>query len=236
MTRQSQKNEEMHFAKKASELLAVEWDIEESPSEKDWPDLIVSSNGEKFGLEVRSIFKDEFESGSALRKKESFRNSCLKDLAEKYYEITDIPISLKINGDIGKEHIGNISEFLKTNVAGLEEKEQLNVVYKESGVKFYLQRLPNDFGQYSWWLNVSDYVGWVSKFKNEILENAISSKEKKIEKYRKNISDIRLLLVLNVVKNSGRAEIDEFLNELKSEFREMYIMMYPEKIYKVNCT
>jgi hypothetical protein len=233
MTRQSQKNEEMQFAQKAGELLGETWGIKESPNEKEWPDLMILNETIKFGLEVRSIFKDEGQSGSELKKLESFRVDCLKKLSQAYYRITDIPIMLRIRGDLKKSDIERIALFLKKKAEFMREDENLDI---EVGVKLYITRLRMQLENYNRWQNVNDYVGWVSEFMRENIERSIRAKESKIEKYRKNVSDIRLLLVLNRNKNSGRAELEDNIGEFDSKFNEIYVMLYPEKIHRLNRT
>mgnify|MGYP000282296338 CR=1 FL=1 len=233
MTRQSQKNEELYFARKASELLDESWSVEESPNEEEWPDLIVSNQNVKFGLEVRSIFKDESKTGSNTKGIESIRISRLKLLADTYYKKTSVPINLNIRGDMDKSEIDDIALFLANAVIQLKEQEKGE--RDKFGVKFYITRLPPSFENYSRWKNINDYVGWKSKLIQEILVNAVLAKESKLAKYRKNIPDMRLLLVLNTIKNSGRADLPEDFNNIKSEFNDIYVMLYPDRIYRLNC-
>ncbi len=237
MTRQAQKNEEMLFAEKAGELLDETWIIEESPNEKHWPDLIVSTSDKKFGLEVRNIFKDESESGSCLKNQESIRVSQLKALSESYYDISDIPITLQIAGDIRKDEIDNAASYLKEKAGEIEEKENIRLELPGSKTIAYLTRLPMSFGCYNRWQNVSNYVSWGGFFlTEEYLKNIIAEKESKLSKYQSNIADVKLLLILNKRTNSGRAEFPEGFCEIKSGFSEIYIMLHPDIIYRVNCT
>lgn len=234
MTRPYQKNEEAFFARKAIELLGETWSVKESPNEEDWPDLIVSSRNVKFGLEVRNIFKDESKSGSNTKEIESIRVSRLKLLADLYYKKTSVPINLNIRGDIEKSKIDDIALFLANTVIPLEEKEEIE--RDKFGVKFYIQRLPSTFENYSRWKNINDYICWKSKLTQEVLVNAVLAKESKLAKYRKNIPDMRLLLVLNTMKNSGRADFPEGFYDIESEFNDIYVMLYPDKIYRLNRT
>lgn len=236
MTRESQKKEELSFAKKAGELLGETWSINQSPNEEDWPDLIVSGVNGKFGLEIRNLFKDEDRVGSELRELESIRSSNLKKLYEAYYEISNIPISLKVLGDIDKKEVSAIAKFLKEKAELLSDQNRLDFEVDEFEAKFYISRIPLSFGKYKRWQSVSDNVGWVSKLEIPLIKNAITVKESKIDKYRSNINDVRLLLVINRVKNSGRAEIPDNILNIDTSFNEVYLMMYPERIVRVRRT
>lgn len=236
MTRQSQKNEEIHYAQKASELLNEFWSIEESPDEVHWPDLMISNEESKFGLEVRNIFKDEGTSGSYMKEIESIRINRLKALSILYYSQSVIPISLKIRGDIQKNEISEVVEFIQSKVEIIKELEQYESVVPNVEVKIYIRRLPEELAGYNRWQNISDYVGWVSKLTPDVIERAIKAKESKIDKYSKNIKEIKLLLVLNRTLNSGRAELPIEMEAIVTNFSEIFILLYPEKIHRVKCT
>ena len=55
MTTDVQKNIEEAYALKLSELLKQTWQIDNAPNEVCWPDLLIGSNGDNFGLEVRKL-------------------------------------------------------------------------------------------------------------------------------------------------------------------------------------
>jgi hypothetical protein len=234
MTRESQKKEELNFAKKAGELLGERWNIDESPNENDWPDLVISDVNQKFGLEVRNLYKDEIKSGSSLREIESIRASNLVRLSEAYYKISNIPISLNILGDINRKGVSEVANILKEKAESLSEQNELDFKIDQFEIKFYITRLPMSFGQYNRWQNVGDYVGWVSELLFQKIQSAISIKESKLDKYRSNIEDVRLLLVVNRMKNSGRVKLPGNISDITSSFNVVYLMLYPEKIVRVH--
>lgn len=73
MTTKHQKNLEVIYAVKAGELLSEAWNVKPSPNENSWPDLIVTTELGKFGLEVREIYPNESIKGST--KKANERNN-----------------------------------------------------------------------------------------------------------------------------------------------------------------
>jgi hypothetical protein len=91
MTTQNQKQLEIIYAKKASELLGEPWKIEPSPDELSWPDLIVTTDLGKFGLEVREIYLDESSKGSTKKANEQHNLKNIKKLADDYYKAITPP-------------------------------------------------------------------------------------------------------------------------------------------------
>lgn len=232
MTRKSQKEEELNFANTASKLLGESWKIEAAPNEIEWPDLLVTRDGKKFGLEITQIFISEAHPGFKLQETESFRRKLLQSLAKKYYGISNVPISLKINGEFSK----HIFEQLITNILYVvkesKEFEMKAFSLADGATKVHVSRLPDHFVKYSRWQYVGDSVGWVSTVPLQEIYRAIHVKEEKIEKYRKNIEDIWLLLVLDRTKNSGRAQISNSIEIKSTLFNEVYVMSYPQEILK----
>ena len=235
MTRESQKELEVIYAGIASKLLKEEWIIEPSPNEKDWPDLIIRVGDKSFGLEVRNVFKDEGLSGSKLKKNESHRMKLIQTLSQMYYGVSDIPISLKINGHLSSEILDEIIAEVLKEIPFLGDFGRKNIVINNRNTKLYIYRLPKIVGTYNCWQYVGDYVGWPSTLRVEDIEKPIRQKEEKITKYLKNLSNICLLLVLDRTKNSGRIEIPEKLAINSSKFDDIYLLSYPEKAVKLKC-
>jgi hypothetical protein len=227
VTTDYQKNIEEVYALKLSELLKVSWQIESAPNEVDWPDLLINSNGDKFGLEVREIYSDETRKGSMKKAKESSNIQLVKTICNAYYDVSNTPISVKFLGDIGNR--AEIISSITNEVQKLKEFEQARLVPYLGSVVF-VTKLPMSCGKYNRWVYVSDKVGWVSKLNEQLIQSKISEKAAKLSKYSKNINDVRLLLVCNSLFNSGKYKIPD-QNSLKTQgFEAVYILLYPDSI------
>ena len=101
------------------------------------------------------------------------------------------------------------------------------------GCAVYLTRLPEQLQEYRRWTYVTDQVGWVTTIDKACLERAIAQKAKRLPKYRKHISDVRLLIVSDRLYNSGKAHVT---NEIQCEahgFTAVYYLSYPEAARRI---
>ncbi len=225
----------MGFAEYTSNLLNEEWSINQPPNESEWPDLLVNHNGRSFGLEVRCIFLDEKASGSTLKKNESHRQMLLKQLALMYYENFDIPLAINISGALREELLSEILSHITKEIVFLNDYERKRVVANNRKTKIYLHRLPDKIGKYEFWRYIGDNVGWVSRLSSLEIQKFINEKEAKADKYLTNIASVRLLLVLDRTKNSGRAEIPAELSVYSNKFEMVYLLSYPERVLTAKC-
>ena len=227
MTTDYQKNIEEAYALKLSELLKESWDVKNAPNEINWPDLIINFNGNEFGLEVREIYTDETRKGSIKKAKESSHIKLVKKICSAYYDVSNIPISVKFLGDI--DQISEIIKFITDWVESLKEFEQIRIE-PYFGSVVYVTRLPISCGEYNRWVYVSDKVGWVSELNQQLIQSKIVEKSAKLTKYSKNISDVRLLLVCNSLFNSGRHKIPDVNNIQAHGFKAVYVLSYPDSM------
>lgn len=232
MTTEHQKSLEMIYAKKTGELLGETWNVEPSPDEVSWPDLIVTTEAEKFGLEVREIYLDESSKGSTKKAKEKNNLKNIKKLADAYYNANRISIKADLLGNIGQQN--QLLDAITRVVPRLSEFEQKRIE-PYSGCVVYIRRLPDQLGEYKRWNYVSDKVGWVSNMDKDVIDRAIDGKAVKLPKYATKISDIRLLLVSDRIFNSGNVYVeDDFTCETRG-FNSVYFLLYPEAVWKKSC-
>ncbi len=97
----------------------------------------------------------------------------------------------------------------------------------------YIRRLPLNGGEYKRWQYVTDKVGWIRRIFAAQLESRIQEKAKKLKKYKKNISDVRLLLVSNKIFNSGKTKLEEKKGVKLFGFDEVYYLSYPDQITRL---
>lgn len=231
MTTKHQKCNEIIYAEKTGELLDELWEVEASPDEASWPDLIVTTELGKFGLEVRELYLDESNKGSAKKAIENNNMKNINNLANAYYKTTRSSIKADFSGDIGHH-----DQLLNTLIKGVEQLSEFEQKRLEpyNGCVIYIQRLPDQLGEYKRWDYVSDKVGWVSKIDQKVIVMAIAEKAKNLSKYAKKISDIRLLLVSDRIFNSGKAHIAHDIICDACGFNKVYYLSYPVEVWQIN--
>jgi len=230
MTRQGQKQLEMHWASTASNLLGETWNVQPAPDEENWPDLCVDISEGRFGLEVSEIYKDKKRKGSVLRASESHRSDRLKDIAQRYYDQSTIP--LRVDAGIPMASDDHILELLLSNAPQLNEWEDIEI--REDAAALYIMRLPASFDRYSIWRCISDSVGWVKELDHKAIQQFIDEKSEDLNKYKTNIDDVRLLLTSNKIQNSGKQAFPNDLTSIStSGFDVVYLMLYPERVISI---
>ena len=231
MTTKHQKSLEIIYAMKTGELLDELWKVEPSPDEINWPDLIVTTELGKFGLEVREIYLDESSKGSIKKAYEKNNLKSIKNLADAYYKTNCFSIKADLLGDIG--HHDHLLNAILREVPQLSEFEQKRIE-PYNGCVIYVRRLPDYLGEYKRWNYVSDKVGWVSNINKDVIDKVIVGKAKNLPKYATNISDVRLLLVSGRIFNSGKARLEDEIISDTCGFNEVYYLSYPEAVWKLS--
>ncbi len=230
MTTQLQKLLEIAYAIKTGELLEESWQVEASPDEVNWPDLIVRAASGVFGLEVREIYIDETKNGSAKKAREAHNRGLIAELAKTYYESPCIPIKANLLGDIGRQKL--LLSVLKDEAVHLSVFDQVRLEPYD-GCVAYLTRLPDQFQGYRRWSYLNDVVGWVATLDKDFLQSAIVQKAKKLVKYRSQISDVRLLIVSDRIYNSGKAFLTSETQCNANGFTSVYYLSYPEAVWTI---
>lgn len=230
MTTYNQKSIELEFAKKAGELLDELWIVEPSPDEISWPDLIVTTDSGKFGLEVREMYPDESRKGSTKKGREKNNISKISQMADEYYKASALPIKVDILGDI--DHCEEILSAITEEVPQLSEFEQKRIE-PYIGCVVFIRKLPDELAKYKRWSYVSDKVGWVSDIDENLVQKSIDEKAKKLPKYSNNIADVRLLLVSNRIFNSGKVCMKKRISCDTRGFTNIYYLSYPDEICRL---
>jgi hypothetical protein len=230
MTTDLQKEREMVYASQLAKTLGCNWAIEFPVNEREWPDLLVRDGDQQFGLEVREITKDkETKKGSKRRANESRNNQMIQKLADSYYQQASISIKVGILGNIDNEM--EILESLIQFVSDSNEWDNLRIETKNRSI-IYATHLPEEVGIYKRWEYVDDRVGWVREIDSEFLTQFVTEKGQKISKYKIHLSDIRLLLVADPTYSSGQLSFTDSKIDVKSEFSEIYFLVYPNEVYR----
>ena len=74
---------------------------------------------------------------------------------------------------------------------------------------------------------MNDSIGWVERIGDEVVENIAKEKGLNINKYKKNIKNISLLIVSNRRNNSGKIQLEKSGNINTYGFKKVYFYMYP---------
>ncbi|MGE4318136.1 MAG: hypothetical protein AB7E96_04435 [Deferribacterales bacterium] len=238
MTTTKQKNFELYYAEQTSIQLNENWMICGNLDEENLPDLTIKVSEEKFfGLEVRFAFIDEgerYQNASALKRNESETTKLINQLAEMYYERNEIPINVKIYGELSKDLIDEIVEKLVNHNIS-KPYDRVEVMWGK--IKLYICRIPDVFAGYRRWMSLSDCCGWVRNIDTSYIQKIIDDKNKKYFKYSSNNhynGDVRLLIVFNKVLNSGKANITDDLSKLnKYQFNKVYILLHTDKVIAI---
>lgn len=230
MTTQHQKSLELIYAKRTSILLDESWEVVPSPDEVSWPDLMVTTEMGKFGLEVREIYLDESSKGSTKKANEKNNLKNIQKLANAYYKSNCSTIRVNLLGDIG--HYDKLLSSITKEASQLSEFEQKRIE-PYNGCVIYVWRLSDQLGEYKRWNYVSDQVGFVPNINKDIIERVIFEKAKNLQKYSKNISDVRLLLVSDGLFNSGKARLKNNIICNTYGFNFIYYLSYPESVWKL---
>lgn len=230
MTSTSQKEMEKIYAAKAADLLGEAWDISASDDEENWPDLIIRHHGKVFGVEVREVFLDEGRKGSKRKAGERSNMLALATIAGMYYRQAGSPIRVNTLGSL--EDKEQILLALQDTPGSLQELEQTRVEIGSDCVA-YVRRLPESFGKYTRWTHVTDRAGWVRDLEPAFLEEKIEEKSGKIEKYQRNVDEVRLLLVANRAYNSGKMTLTSNTRVDRQGFSEVYLLSYPDSVVRL---
>lgn len=230
MTIEQQKFFEKMYASEAGGLLGESWEVEFSPDEVDYPDLIVTTKSGTFGLEVREIYFDESSKGSVKKAHEKENSRKIKKLASAYYNKNRSSIKVDFLGNIG--HHDQLLDAITGEAKQLTEWERKRIA-PYNGCVVYIQKLPDQFGEYTRWIYVSDRVGYVRAMTRDFIQEAIAKKAKNLKKYRKNISDVRLLLVSDGQYNSGRAFFADDISFDACGFNSVYYLLSPTEVHRL---
>lgn len=232
MTRLSQKKRERFFVEEAAKLLGKKWCL---GLDRERPDFIVTEGKQQFGLEVSELFTGKQDkSGSHMKEMESNTQDAVENLRKKYEQKEGTPLNVRFNGDMCDE---NMAEVLPALVAlNLSTKAVLNskIIEVNKGIAPLLVRVIR--APTAHWYSMNHRVGWVDTKPIDRITKAIKKKSKSLPIYKRNtgLSDIRLLIVADRTKNSGKLSLQECPAFDLREFNVAYFFSYPEDVQILN--
>ena len=185
---------------------------------------MVTSSSQEFALEVTQVFIGKTtKRGSQERKSESARVDWLSAIRAEYAKHSSVALTLKYLGAATDAAGADILEMLLAEQ--FDDKPVLHQIEKRvtDGKLWATKALRAD------WVFVRDGVGWVS-CDGEYVQQAILKKSANLQRYRVASDDVRLLVVADRTKNSGKLIIDgSFAPDLHG-FNGVYFFSYPTNI------
>ena len=224
------KRRERFYVEEAGKLLAKAWDIEDH----ERPDFIVIENGQKFGLEVCQIFEGAGDrKGSRLRKNEAEKQRAIDAHRQEYEEIENTPLVVKLAGNMCDENMKKVVPMLlEMNLSNkpIQYQENFTVEIEPWGpapLQIYVTRAFR-----SRWYSIDDGVLWVDRDPIDSIDKAVQEKSEKLISYKQSsgLEDVRLLVVADRIKNSGKLALVEKTELNTRGFRIVYFFSYPESV------
>ena len=224
--------------KKAEERVFVEQfleraiDFEASITDFESPDFIVIDSHGPLGLEVTRLFKDAGQRGSQKKAAETGRQRSLNAVAREYYGRDGLPllVSAIIRGPALRAPEG-LAEMLKLlRPSRPWDSEEFET---PGGSKLFLTALPLEVGQYWHWHCLNNSVGWVNRQAEGIVSTAIRTKALNLSAYRSRVQRIALLLVAEVMNDSGMLEVGDLSQVQREGFDAVYLYRYPFEIVRL---
>lgn len=211
-------------------MLGENWAIQEPDDEREWPDLLIETATGSFGLEVRKIYADEASKGSPKRAAESSHARLLREVAVLYYKGGAPPARIQFYGQPDDPAI--LAGDLASMVPSMQVWERKKVAYDRQRW-MYVCRLPDECAEYSRWDMVSDSVGWVGGIDSSVVQRAIQEKATKLARYKLHVERVRLLLVCDRIRNSGKQLFGNFSGIEEAGFEHIYLFSFPDELIQI---
>jgi hypothetical protein len=74
---------------------------------------------------------------------------------------------------------------------------------------------------------MNDTIGWVERIKDDDIEKIVKEKSVNINRYKKNVNNISLLIVANRINNSGKLLLEKRRNINTYGFNKVFFYMHP---------
>ena len=126
------------------------------------------------------------------------------------------------------------SELVKrSNIDVWESKEFEFKPSIRCNLKIWLERLPEKFERYSWWIFIDNHVG-ISRPVNRIaIQDIVKNKATKLQTYKERYSEVMLLIVSDRTYESGMFHLNEEIVTPAYGFSAVYLVLYPENCIRI---
>jgi len=228
MTRPVKKKRERFFVEEAAKIMGKTWTI---GPDTETPDFVITEGQQQFGLEVCEIFTgQQGRTGSAMKEMESRNQRTVDGLRREYEAITNIPLTVKLVGDVCEENLALVvlalvAEDLASRPVTYQGKIDLNTGLR-AGLRVYVTKAirPN-------WFSMKDRVGFVDRNPMPRIAAEVKKKAEKFPQYRQAAGpNIRLLIVADRFNNSGKLMLENKPALDLLGFHAVYFFPYPESV------
>ncbi|MBV1838464.1 hypothetical protein KUA11_14765 [Acetobacter estunensis] len=216
------------FVDHASKLLGEDWLLHPIES----PDFIVSNLSEKFGLEVTECHVGKYsKKGSHAVREEIRRHQELQRIREKCISLYPYIGEWRLQyvsdgGKISEEGIIYAIKNIDINNSEVFETVDILGTLKKSGLPYKIGTIFISKGYGDEWLYVNDMCGFVHPSADNF-QRCVDTKAQKIAEYKKEINNVRLLVVADALMNSGKASLPHDFIPHIHEFYKVYYLYYP---------
>jgi hypothetical protein len=235
------KKRERFFVEEAAKLMGKTWSL---GPDREHPDFLVTEGAQQFGLEVSEIFTGrQGRTGSAMKEIESKTQRAVDALRHEYETITNIPLIVKLVGDVCAENLALVVPALVAADFASKPVGHHAVIAPDTGLRARLRvhvtkaLRPN-------WFSMKDRVGWVDHNPMPRIAAAVKKKSSELPRYRQAVGsdDIHLLLVANHINNSGKLVVEDHYRHCRRTdgvarettnlegFKVVYFFPYPEPV------
>jgi hypothetical protein len=203
--------------------------------ERESPDFLISENGQRFGLEVSQVFRDQAlvdDSGSAVKAVESRRSRFLCQLAADYYSAGGLPLNVHalITNPVASKDAGLVHQLIRARPAIPWERIRVEI----DGASLHLRALPPEAGHYTRWVAVDNSVGWHGLIGPEHILPVIQKKSACLARYRSIATRIELLLVIDTTRWSGMVRWDPASAHPSAHgFDALYLYFHPKGAVRI---
>lgn len=200
--------------------------IENESASQERPDFVLRDAIGRIGMEVTQVFRSSTPKGSRGRERESRRQKFLRELADAYYS-NGAPVSVKAQlphgpNDDPKEIAAGI------RAARPSEAWSGTSICSKSGSKYWITALPGDVGECREWHCIDNHLGWVGEATWDLITSRIQAKATLLEEYKRVISRIALLLVVDRTYQSGMLQMPPMTRPIEPlGFNGIYLFVHP---------
>lgn len=232
-----QKEQEVYFATEFARRANLDWAVRASISEKDAPDLIVVAEDGEFGLEHTEVFAgaEPRELGSALRRAESRRFERGRSILKECERRTGRSLHIQFSSHVYRHEPERIFEFDRlSDDQVIDAISALSLADASVGERFTVNsfdrcKIWTRVAFHSRWEFIQDGVGFVAQSVDAV-QRAVADKGSKLAKYRSGgLKDVRLLVVANRIRNSGKILLPDGACVDRLGFDKVYFFSYPEQ-------
>lgn len=223
MTTARKKRQEALYVEACASQLAKPWSV---VTDGEAPDFLIDDAGVRFGLEVTNLFLEDDGRGSAIRWREGLGDKVMQTIRRAYEDQSGITIDLKLPRRPREADAADLVDKLIALKMGDKPVGTRAEFLLADGT---IGRVQRSF--HPSWLVIEDAVGWVDRNGGSLLQALIERKALKLREYERNTGrEIRLLVIADRMRNSGKIEVRSNDRIDTMGFGIVYFFSYPDHV------